>query len=653
MKSNNINLKDFNLKVKPTDDFFEFVSGGWVKKNPIPGDQSSWDTFRYLRDLNQNRLKQIFSELKKNAKSADQKKIRDYYISGLDIKSRDSRGIKELEPLLCEIDEIKNYQDFFEKLGRFHRLGFRGLWGSFIDQDDKDSTKYIFRIVQGGLGLPNRDYYLKTDKQSKKIRNEYVKYIINIFSLAGFDKSEAARFSAIIMRLETHIARISYDKVKLRDPHLNYNKFRYGDLARKYPNILWKEYFKAIKVSPPKDLIVSQTKYFSDLNKMVQKASLSDLRVYLKFRLLSRSSNSLTSGFFKANFDFFGRIMMGLKQPKPLWKRVMAEVEGSMGEAIGREYVKRYFPERAKGHVIKMTREIKAAMGDRINALDWMSKETKKKALQKLAKFSQKIGYPDKWNDYSKLKISRDSYFSNSLAADVFHFDKMMKKLSKKTVDRKEWLMHPQDVNAYCHFNFNEIVFPAGILVFPFFDENVPDAMNYGGIGAVIGHEITHAFDDQGSKFDKIGNLSNWWGKSDRKNFEKKTKVLEKQYSNMEILPGVKINGKLTMGENIADLGGIIIAYHGYIKSLKNKNDLYKKVGKFTNAELFFIGYAMGWRGHSRDEYLKQIVLTDPHSPPKQRVLGVLPNMDEFYEIFGCKPGDKMYLPEDKRARIW
>lgn len=655
-QKNIINIRDFNHKVRPTDDFFEYANGGWLRQNSIPKDQAKWGTFNILNNINQDRLKSIFNSLKrqKNLKSSsDHQKLRDYFISGTDLKKRDKSGLKELEPLLCRADEIKNSKSLFALVGELNKLGSAPFWIPHVGQDERFVEKYIFRFYQGGLGLPDKDYYLKNDIHSKKIRQEYLKYVAKVFSLAGFNRTEAETLGASVLKTETKLARVSMSKVDQRNPILNYNKFTYQELVKKYPNIAWLEYFEGIGIKNLKTLIVSQPKFFAGIDRMILAGNLSDLRIYIKFNILSGFGSYLGAGFRKADFDFYGRILAGLKKPKPIWKGVISEIDGSIGDAVGREYVNRYFSPHAKKHVLVMTKNIISAFRERIMALDWMTKETKKKALLKLDNFSVKIGYPDKWIDYSKLKITPDSYLRNHMEASKFHFKRTMDKLKKKKVDRKEWQMNPQTVNAYFMPPMNEIVFPAAILTAPFFDEQSPDAMNYGGIGTVIGHELTHGFDDEGSLYDFKGNLKNWWTKSDREKFDKKTKILEKQFSNFEPLKGLKINGKLTLGENIADLGGLIISYHGYLKSLKDKKVLNKKIGKFSNAELFFLNYAITERSKQTDQILKSQIISDSHSPSKWRVLGPLSNMDEFYEIFGTKMGDKMYLPEDKRARIW
>lgn len=649
-----INSANLDTSAKPGDDFYQYANGGWLKNNPIPADKSRFGAFEEIDELNTTQLKGIMEEAAadKSAKAGSIKqKIGDFYTSGMDTVKIEKDGVKAIQAELDKIDAVKTVADLQKQIAYNHAAGMPGLFNIYSAQDEKNSEKVIAQLGQGGLGLPDRDYYLATDGRSKEIRAEYQKHLVRTFVLLGQANDVATKSAETVLKIETALATASSTRLELRDPIKNYNKMDLAGVKKIAPQFDWALYFNNIGLTQTKDLNVGQPKFFTAMAKLTSTVSIDDWKTYLKWNLVRSSSSYLSSAFDKEHFAFFGTVLSGIKQMKPRWKRVVDETSGSLGEAVGQLYVEKYFPAKAKERMITLVSNLKVALNERIQNLKWMSDATKKEAEAKLAKINVKVGYPDKWIDYSKVAVSKDSYFVNVMNANRFAVRREFDKIGKP-VDRAEWGMTPQTVNAYYSPNMNEIVFPAGILQPPFFYTDADDAVNYGAIGVVIGHEMTHGFDDQGRLYDKVGNLHEWWTKDDAAKFEKQTKVLIDQYDNYKILDSLHVNGKLTTGENIADLGGVNISYDALHKALQGK-DQTEKIDGFTIDQRFFLSYAQVWRNNIRDQELMRRLKEDVHSPGIARVNGIVYNIPAFYKAFSIKTTDKRFIPEEKRANIW
>ena len=645
-----IELSNFNLNIKPGDDFYEYVNGTWIKNNPIPGTETRWGSFNILDDVTRTRLKVILDETAKNtaaAKGSAEQKIRDFYATGMDSLKLEKQGASPIMPMLEKIEAIKDKDALMAAVADLHKLGIGAFFGFYVGQDDKNSTQMIINLFQGGLGLPDKDYYLKDDAESKNIRDKYVTLITKMFDMAGI-KNGADRANAIL-KMESDMAANSRSRVELRDPEANYNKMKNAELLALMPTVSYTIYEKVMGV-PFDEVIVGQPKFFQGLDKIISAYSIDDLKSYLMWNIINERAPMLNDAFVKADFDFYQGTLSGAKEMKPRWKRVLATMNGTVGELIGQIYVKKYFTPEAKMKVDKMVQNLIAAYKERISSRTWMAEETKKAAMAKLEKVTRKLAYPDKWRDYTKLDVGTESYCDNVNKAAAFFFDYNLSKLGKP-IDKSVWGMTPQTINAYYNPGFNEIVFPAAIMQPPFFDPMADDAVNYGGMGAVIGHELTHGFDDQGSQYDAEGNLKQWWLEDDKKRFESNTAKLIKQYNEFKALDSLTVNGQLTLGENIADLGGLTIAYAALQKDLAGKPK--PKIDGFTPEQRFFISFAQVWRNNIRPEELKRRLKVDVHSPGKYRTLGPLRNMPEFYAAFNIKPTDKMYLALADRAEIW
>lgn len=652
MKNWGFDTKNLDRRVRPQDDFFQFANGGWLKKNPIPHDESKWGSFYLLRKASDEALHDILegSKQRNASQGSNLQKVRDYYLCATDEKRLNREGAKPLNKFFEMIDKLKNTDDIVALSAYFRRVGISSLWDVEADQDMKDKNIVALYLSQGGLGLPDRDYYLKTDTKSIEIRQKYVVHIKKIHKLVFGQSAHAKKFSAAIMDIETRLAEASMTMVERRDYEKQYNKMRVSGLRRLAPNIGWEKYFSAVGADARGQLIVMQPLFIKTAGKMLSDIPIEDWKHYFKWKAISAFAGYLDDKLAGERFNFFGKTLSGQKKMKPRWRRAANEIDSALGEALGQLYVEKHFGGQAKKEINALVDNLISAYSERLKVLDWMGGATKKKALEKLSAFIRKLGYPDKWRNYGKLNISPDSYLENHIASYAFEFARGMKKIGKRP-DKKEWGMSPPTVNAYNNFLFNEIVFPAGIMQPPFFDPYADDAVNYGAIGAVIGHELTHGFDDKGSTFDKNGEMKNWWEKRDRKLFMKKAKDLINQYSKFEALPGVFVNGALTIGENIADLGGLVIAFHAYQKAVKGKER--KTIGGFTPEQRFFLGFAYSECGQAREAALRQQINTDPHSPSKARVNLPLANMAEFYEAFGVKEGDKMWRHEKDRVVIW
>ena len=647
-----VDKANFDTSVKPGDDFFEYVNGTWIKKNPIPPEYSRWGAFPKLRDDNLQALKEIIESLSMQAAtlSPDQSKIRDFYVTAMDEAKLEEQGATPLKPDLEKIEKINSREELIALVGQLHTGGVSSLFRFGIAQDEKKSDQYAPHLHQGGLGLPEKNYYVGTTDDSKRIRDQYRQHVAKMFTLLGDSADVANKEADTVLNIETKLAEASRAPVQLRDREANYNKKSRADLAVLTPNLNWDLYFNAIEVPVKSDVIVGQPEFFQRVNELLASVPIADWKTYLRWHLVHSSAAFLSSAFEKENFHFYSEVMRGVTQMQPRWKRVIGSIDSLMGEALGQLYVQRYFPPASKKRMDELVKNVLSVYRDRIESRTWMGNETKKQALAKLAMVRPKIGYPDKWRDYSGLEVKTDSYIQNVMRAEAFDIRYNLSKLGKP-VDRGEWHMTPPTVNAYYNPPMNEIVFPAGILQPPFFNPQADDAVNYGAIGAVIGHEITHGFDDQGSRSDGEGNLKNWWTTDDRERFNALTDRLVKQFDACIAVDDLHINGRLTLGENLADLGGVNIAYAAYQKSLNGKPA--PTIDGLTGPQRFFIGFAQVWRGETRQADQRLLLRTDPHSPPRFRTLIPLSNITAFYEAFDVKPGDKMYRPPEERLEVW
>ena len=647
--------KDMDTSVKPQDDFFMHANGGWIRRTEIPPEYSRWGSFNQLVERNNDALHEIAEKAAKtdvDPKTAPEtQKVGDYYASGMDEKAVDAARTKPLEDEFKRVDAIKDRDDLLKEIAHLHTIGVGVLFEFGSGQDAKDSTREISQAVQGGLGLPDRDYYTKTDEASKKLRDQYVDHVTKMLTLLGEPADKAADDAKKIMALETSLAQASRTRVELRDPQKNYNKMAQKDLQALTPDWNWTDYFKGINLVEPGDINVHQPEFFKAANAVFTNTSIDDWKSYLRWHLVNAAAPELSNDFVNEDFNFKESVLRGTKQIKPRWKRVVISTDAAIGEALGKLYVADYFPPEAKARALELVNNLKEALSDRIKTLEWMDEPTKQEALKKLAAMNVKIGYPDKWRNYSLLKIDRGPYVLNALRADNFEVNRDLKKIGKP-VDRTEWAMTPPTVNAYYNPNMNEIVFPAGILQPPFFYANADDAINYGGIGAVIGHEMTHGFDDQGRQFDAAGNLRDWWSPESAAKFKERSKAVVQQYSEYEPLPGLHINGELTQGENIADIGGVKLAYAALRKALAKKAQA-EKIGGLTPEQRFFLSFATIWKSKQRDEDLKLRLNTDPHSPARYRVDGPLSDIPEFAKAFNLPDNCPMVRPPDKRVNIW
>jgi putative endopeptidase len=645
-----IETSSVDKSVKPGDDFYRYANGNWLKNNPIPASESRWGSFNIVAERNNIILKQLLEDaaVDKSAKQGSSKnKVGILYRLFMDTLKRETQGIQPIAKDLGAINAVQNKEQLVQVIGTFHKKGIRCFFGFYIGQDLKNSTSYIAYISQGGLGLPDRDYYLKTDSKSISIRNEYTKHIETISDLFGFGGKNIASQA---VAFETALAKSSMNRTERRNQEKQYNKRAFKQVMNDYPQVNLGGYMQHLQVSSFDSLIVSQPDFFATLNQLIVETPLEEIKAYLKWCLMNNASGYLDSKLEKQNFYFYGTVLTGAKEQKPIWKRGIAAANNVVGELLGQLFVEKTFSPASKQRVNAMVDDIVEAFKVRINNLSWMSNETKGKALIKLASFNRKFGYPDKWKDYSSLEIKDDSYIDNVYRANEFGFKEMIENLGKP-IDRGRWGMLPQTVNAYYSPTLNEIVFPAAIMQPPFFDASADDAVNYGSIGAVIGHELTHGFDDQGAKYGADGNLKSWWSDEDKKLFEAKTKVLVDQFNGYFVTDSIHVNGELTLGENIADIGGLTIAYEAFQMRLKKNPG--KVINGYTPEQRFFIGFAQIWKNNIRPEALRNLILTDPHSPGEFRVFGPLSNMPQFYEAFQIKEGDKMYRPIDSRANIW
>jgi putative endopeptidase len=635
---------------KPCDDFYEFAMGGWMKNNPIPPEFPSWGSFTILADRNQASMRGILEDsMKANPPAgSNQQKIGDFYASCMDTAAIDASGIKPIAADLDAIHKIKESSELQPLLARLQQTGSGYLFNFDSTQDLDDSTQVIAEVEQSGLGLPERDYYTRTDDKSKQLRADYVAHIAKMFALAGDSQEKADAEAQTAMNFETTLAIASMPRAQMRDPHAVWHKMTLPQLEGLAPTFPWEGYFRERNAPQFSAINVAQPDFFKEANRLLTEAPLDQWKSYLRWHVIHANANELFEGFVQENFSFYGAKLSGSKEIQPRWKRCVQSVNRNLGEALGQVYVEKYFPPEAKAHAQEMVANLIGALKNDIPVLTWMGPETKKAALEKLQAFQIKIGYPDKWRDYSALSIERSGYLANVRRSISFEHSRDLHKIGKP-VNHAEWGMTPPTVNAYYNSTMNEIVFPAGILQPPFFDPKADDAINYGGMGAAIGHEITHGFDDSGSQFDGQGNLRDWWTKDDRKNFDERATCVQRQFDSYEVEPGLHQNGKLVLGESIADLGGLAISYAAYEKQIESKRP--PTLDGFTPEQRFFLGWAQVWGANLRPEYARLMANSNPHPVSRFRVNGPLSNMELFAKAFGCKKGDPMV--RENACKIW
>lgn len=644
-----IELENISETISPGDDFFDFANEGWLETTVIPADESNYGSFSVLNDAAKESIREIIEEVSaQNApEGSDAQKVADFYRSYIDLEGRNARGIKPIEPMLDEVRAAANAEDFARLAGKMLRRGIGGPFAFFVNVDAEKSDQYTVYVTQTGISLPDRDYYLKDEPRYTQGVADLKVYIADMMTAIGYDDPAGA--ADRIVAFETELATIFWDRVKNRDPEATYNKRSLAELKDMLSNVRLGVMLKEIDLDSRKEFIVRQPDYLTGLNDLVATTNPQVWQEYFLYRVINSTASDLTVDLEKRRFDFYQTALSGVEEQKPLWRRAVEATESVLGEVLGKLYVERHFPPEAKLRMDELVENLKKAYAKRIQALDWMTPVTKKAALEKLSKFTTKIGYPSEWKDYSKLKINGD-LVGNYLRAAEVEFKRDMDKLDGP-IDRNEWFMTPQTVNAYYNPTMNEIVFPAAILQPPFFNLEADDAVNYGGIGGVIGHEISHGFDDQGSRFDGDGNKRNWWGDDDRNEFKKRTDKLVEQYSQYEPFEGMHLNGEFTLGENIGDLGGMAVAYEAYQISLDGKEA--PVIDGLTGDQRFFLGWGQIWRRLYRPEELKKRLVTDPHSPSRYRCNGILSNMDAFYEAFEIPEDSAMYIAPEDRVRIW
>lgn len=647
-----IDLTNLDTTAVQGADFYQYACGGWMKKHPLTNEYSRFGSFDMLAENNREQLKGLIVEIAagQNAQGTIGQKIGDIYKLAMDSVKLNADGVTPIQADLEKIASVKDKSEIVPLMAELAHSGVFPYFSFYVGADIMDSKSNLFQLYQGGISLGEKEYYLDNDDVTVNIRNKYKEHIVKMFQLAGFDEAAAKKKMEAVMDIETRIAKASFSAVEQRNPAANYHKMSLDELKKEIPGIDWDAFLNGIGVKGVTELSVSQVEPIKEVEKIINSLPVENQIAYMQWSLIDRAAGYLSDDLVAQNFDFYGKTLSGKQTNQPRWKRAVSTVNGVLGEAVGQMYVEKYFPAAAKERMIQLVKNLQTALGERIRNLEWMGDSTKIKAIEKLNSFYVKVGYPDKWRDYTGLNIEKDSYWANVKRATEFELDYMLSKAGKP-VDRDEWGMTPQTVNAYYNPTTNEICFPAGILQYPFFDMNADDAFNYGAIGVVIGHEMTHGFDDQGRQFDKDGNLKDWWTAEDAKRFEERAQVMVNFFDSIQVLPGLNANGSLTLGENIADHGGLQVSFQAFKNATKDA-PLPVKDG-FTPEQRFFLSYAGVWAGNIRDEQIRLQTKSDPHSLGRWRVNGALPQIGAWYDAFGIKEGDPMYLAPEKRVSIW
>ena len=647
-----IDLTNLDTTAVQGADFYQYACGGWMKKHPLTNEYSRFGSFDMLAENNREQLKGLIVEIAagQNAQGTIGQKIGDIYKLAMDSVKLNADGVTPIQADLEKIASVKDKSEIVPLMAELAHSGVFPYFSFYVGADIMDSKSNLFQLYQGGISLGEKEYYLDNDDVTVNIRNKYKEHIVKMFQLAGFDEAAAKKKMEAVMDIETRIAKASFSAVEQRNPAVNYHKMSLDELKKEIPGIDWDAFLNGIGVKGVTELSVSQVDPIKEVEKIINSLPVENQIAYMQWSLIDRAAGYLSDDLVAQNFDFYGKTLSGKQTNQPRWKRAVSTVNGVLGEAVGQMYVEKYFPAAAKERMVQLVKNLQTALGERIRNLEWMGDSTKIKAIEKLNSFYVKVGYPDKWRDYTGLNIEKDSYWANVKRATEFELDYMLSKAGKP-VDRDEWGMTPQTVNAYYNPTTNEICFPAGILQYPFFDMNADDAFNYGAIGVVIGHEMTHGFDDQGRQFDKDGNLKDWWTAEDAKRFEERAQVMVNFFDSIQVLPGLNANGSLTLGENIADHGGLQVSFQAFKNATKDAPLLVKD--GFTPEQRFFLSYAGVWAGNIRDEQIRLQTKSDPHSLGRWRVNGALPQIGAWYDAFGIKEGDPMYLAPEKRVSIW
>ena len=647
-----IDLTNLDTTAVQGADFYQYACGGWMKKHPLTNEYSRFGSFDMLAENNREQLKGLIVEIAagQNAQGTIGQKIGDIYKLAMDSVKLNADGVTPIQADLEKIASVKDKSEIVPLMAELAHSGVFPYFSFYVGADIMDSKSNLFQLYQGGISLGEKEYYLDNDDVTVNIRNKYKEHIVKMFQLAGFDEAAAKKKMEAVMDIETRIAKASFSAVEQRNPAANYHKMSLDELKKEIPGIDWDAFLNGIGVKGVTELSVSQVDPIKEVEKIINSLPIENQIAYMQWSLIDRAAGYLSDDLVAQNFDFYGKTLSGKQTNQPRWKRAVSTVNGVLGEAVGQMYVEKYFPAAAKERMVQLVKNLQTALGERIRNLEWMGDSTKIKAIEKLNSFYVKVGYPDKWRDYTGLNIEKDSYWANVKRATEFELDYMLSKAGKP-VDRDEWGMTPQTVNAYYNPTTNEICFPAGILQYPFFDMNADDAFNYGAIGVVIGHEMTHGFDDQGRQFDKDGNLKDWWTAEDAKRFEERAQVMVNFFDSIQVLPGLNANGSLTLGENIADHGGLQVSFQAFKNATKDAPLLVKD--GFTPEQRFFLSYAGVWAGNIRDEQIRLQTKSDPHSLGRWRVNGALPQIGAWYDAFGIKEGDPMYLAPEKRVSIW